>query len=148
MEKPIRYDYSAGGVAYRLVGEETPRLEIALIATKGQERWQLPKGTIERGESARQTAVREVAEETGIETECQLFLKTVNYTYYDTYHKDPPIRVHKQVDFYLLKAVGGQLNDDSYEVDGVGWYTPEDALAILTFSGERAVVEAAMEHWT
>lgn len=148
MEQPTRYDYSAGGVAYRVVAEDPLQVEIALIATRGRERWQLPKGTIERGESARQTAVREVEEETGIRTECEHFLKTVNYTYFDTYRKDPPIQVYKQVDFYLLRAVGGRLNDDSYEVDGVGWYAPNAALDVLTFEGERTVVQAAMEHWT
>ena len=148
MEQPTRHDYSAGGVAYRMGGPDSPQVQIALIATKGRRRWQLPKGTIEIGETPLAAAIREVAEETGVLTEHDGFLQSITYTYYDTYRKDPPVQVNKRVDFFLLRIVGGELNDHSYEVDGVGWFSPEEALDTLTFEGEQAVVRQAMEQWT
>ena len=148
MEQPTRHDYSAGGVAYRVTDQDPPQVQIALIATKGHRRWQLPKGTIEVGETPLAAAIREVAEETGVHTEHETFLQSITYTYYDTYRKDPPIQVHKQVDFFLLRIVGGELNDASHEVDGVGWFSPDEALDTLTFEGEQAVLRQAMEHWT
>ena len=123
----------------------TSQVQIALIATKGGVRWQLPKGTLEEAESSLQAAIREVAEEVGLLTEHERFLKTIDYWYWDTYRKEVPELVHKSVDFYLLRMVGGVLSDASHEVDAVGWFTFEEALAILTFDGEQEVVALARQ---
>ena len=153
----IRHDRSAGGVAYRRVRvsqSDTPaeamptseeRIEVALIATRGGRRWQLPKGSREADESSLQTAIREVHEEVGLLTASEGFLQTIDYWYWDTYRKEVPELVHKAVDFYLLRVVGGVLSDSSYEVDAVGWFTLERALAALTFDGEREVLEMAQK---
>ena len=138
-----RKDHSAGGVAYQRVAGSN-EIEVALIATHGGERWQLPKGTFESGETSIQTAIREVEEEVGLRTANQAFLQTIEYWYWDTYRKPEPELVHKLVDFFLLAVVGGSLSDASYEVDGVGWFAATHALELLTFSGEQAVVAAAI----
>ncbi len=57
---------SAGGVAFRRRGS---RIEVALISVGNENRWQLPKGIIDEGESAEAAALREVGEEAGLETE-------------------------------------------------------------------------------
>lgn len=139
-----RQDYSAGGVAYRRL-PETNAVQIALIATHGGQRWQLPKGSRESGETSLETATREVAEETGIESVQEAFLQTIDYWYWDTYQKEVPELVHKLVDFYLLHMVAGELTDSSYEVDAVGWFAPEEALRIMTFEGEKMVVQQALD---
>ena len=136
-----RNDYSAGGVAYRRTGND---LEIALIATRSGTRWQLPKGTCESGETPDETALREVAEEVGLLTACECFLQAIEYWYWDTYRKETPELVHKRVDFYLLRVIGGELNDNSIEVDGTAWFRPAEALDVLTYLGERDVVQTAM----
>lgn len=145
-----RRSHSAGGVAYRLLeskGDCSQAVQVALIATTRGSRWQLPKGRLEAGEDAVQAAVREVEEETGLQTVVELFLRTVYYSYTDTYQRIVPETVHKQVDFYLLRVVGGELSDLSFEVDGVLWTTPQEALERLTFAGERECVRQALEHW-
>lgn len=146
----IRHDNSAGGVAYRRVdgpgsdaGTVEGTIEVALIATRGGRRWQLPKGSREGNESALETAMREVHEEVGLYTEHEAFLKRIDYWYWDTYRKEIPELVHKSVDFYLLRATGGALSDDSYEVDAVGWFSLDHAARILTFAGEREVLRLA-----
>ncbi|MBW7883853.1 MAG: NUDIX hydrolase [Caldilineaceae bacterium] len=136
-----REDYSAGGVAYRWSASQ--ELEVALIATQNGMRWQLPKGTCEEDESAQETAVREVEEEVGLKTVCERFLESIEYWYWDTYRKHTPELVHKRVDFYLLRVVGGELSDKSVEVDSVAWFTFEQALDLLTYASERAVVVKA-----
>lgn len=139
----IRHDTSAGGVAYRRAGAQD-EVEIALIATRGGTRWQLPKGSREGAESSLDTAIREVMEEVGLETAYVAFLKTIDYWYWDTYRKRAmPELVHKSVDFYLLRTVGGVLNDACYEVDAVGWFTFAQAIQMLTFPGELEVVKLA-----
>lgn len=117
--------------------------EIALIATRGGRRWQLPKGSREPHESPLETAIREVAEEVGLRTVYETDLQTIDYWYWDTYRKDVPELVHKTVNFYLLRVVGGELSDASYEVDAVGWFSFDQAEAMLTFAGEQAVVRQA-----
>jgi 8-oxo-dGTP pyrophosphatase MutT (NUDIX family) len=139
-----RKDHSAGGVAYQRVSG-SDEIEVALIATHGGERWQLPKGTFESGETSIQTAIREVEEEVGLRTASQAFLQTIEYWYWDTYRKVVPELVHKQVDFYLLRVVGGELCGDSYEVDSVGWFTLDQAAQLLTFEGEKRVLQLARE---
>jgi 8-oxo-dGTP pyrophosphatase MutT (NUDIX family) len=138
-----RQDYSAGGVVYQRL-PPTGDVQIALIATHGGQRWQLPKGSREPGETSLETAIREVAEETGIESVQESFLRTIDYWYWDTYQKEVPELVHKLVDFYLLHMIAGELTDSSYEVDAVGWFTPAEALQIMTFEGEKAVVQQAL----
>lgn len=138
-----REDYSAGGVAYRRL-ENGSGHEVALIATRGGTRWQLPKGTCEAGERPEETAIREVEEEVGLRTVNESFLRSVEYWYWDTYHREVPELVHKRVDFYLLRVTGGELSDDCFEVDATGWFTLEQALELLTFHSEQEVLRAAV----
>jgi 8-oxo-dGTP pyrophosphatase MutT (NUDIX family) len=138
-----RHNHSAGGVAYRR--NATGDVEIALIATRHGTRWQLPKGTCEAGETAEQTAIREVQEEAGLATVVDAFLQSIDYWYWDTYRKETPELVHKLVDFYLLRVIGGELSDSSIEVDSSAWFTPRQALTLLTFHGEKSVVALAVD---
>lgn len=137
----VRHDHSAGGVPYRQVDGV---LQVALIGTRGATRWQLPKGSCEVGETSVETALREVEEEVGLLTACEGFLRRVEYWYWDTHRKEVPELVHKEVDFYLLRAVGGSLSGACYEVDAVGWYTAGAAAQLLTFAGEQEVLAEAL----
>lgn len=139
-----RSDHSAGGVMYRVTPEG--KIEIVLIATRGGTRWQLPKGTCEPGETVEQTALREVAEECGLVGVCEAHLGAIEYWYWDTHGRTVPELVHKRVDFYLMRAVGGELSDASIEVDGVNWFTLEQALEALTYPSEREMVRKAAAH--
>ena len=132
-----RHDHSAGGVAYRRTADG---VEVALIATRGGARWQLPKGACEPGETLAQTAIREVREEAGLETEVEEFLRSIEYWYWDTYQKETPELVCKRVDLFLLRVVGGELSDASFEVDSVAWFPLAAAIELLTFPAERAVM--------
>jgi 8-oxo-dGTP pyrophosphatase MutT (NUDIX family) len=138
----VRFLTSAGGVAYRrdpVSGE----WELALIATKGGTRWQLPKGSRLVHESPVETALREVEEEVGLRTAQEAFLKQVTFWYWDSFRKEVPDLVQKAVDYYLLRVEGGVLSDASCEVDGVAWFTFDQAATILTYAGDREVVQLA-----
>ena len=117
--------------------------EIALIATRGGTRWQLPKGTCEPGETVEQTALREVKEECGLAGQCEAHLGAIEYWYWDTHHRTTPELVQKRVDFYLMQAVGGELSDASIEVDSVNWFTLTQASQVLTYPSEREMVSRA-----
>ena len=144
----VRHSHSAGGVAYRIRTVDAQIVvEVALIATDREaRRWQLPKGRLYLMEEPLAAALREVEEETGLETEYETFLKTVHYEYLDTYARSVPERVYKKVDFYLLRVVGGRLSDASIEVQKVDWATTEDAFKRLAYAGEQECIELAVEH--
>ena len=143
----VRHIHSAGGVAFRVQQAETlSSVQVALIATdKECRRWQLPKGRLYPTEKPLTAALREVEEETGLETEYKSFLKTVHYQYLDTYARTVPEKVIKKVDFYLLRVVGGRLSDASVEVQKVEWASADEALTRLAYDGERDCLKLAME---
>src|SRR5512133_782040 len=90
---------SAGGVAFRRTDSE---VQVAIVSVNPSLRWQLPKGIVDPGETPEITAVREVREEAGIETELIELLETVQY-WYQRVQYGQHIRYHKFVHFYLLQ---------------------------------------------
>ena len=104
---PTLEQISAGGVAFRRIGEGEPgSLEIALILVGPQGRWQLPKGLVNAGETPETAALREVAEEAGIETALVEPIDVIEYWYYDS-RGAQKVRYHKKVHFFLLEYVAG-----------------------------------------
>ncbi len=144
----VRHIHSAGGVAFRLhQAVASKSIQFALIATDREcRRWQLPKGRLYPAEESLSAALREVEEETGLETRFESFLKTVRYEYLDTFARTVPERVYKKVDFYLLRVTGGSLSGDSVEVQKVEWASPDDALCRLAYDGERDCIKLALEY--
>ena len=63
---PIRREISAGGVIWRR-DPVSSKFQAVLVKPAGRQAWVLPKGHIESGESVSDAAVREAAEETGLE---------------------------------------------------------------------------------
>ena len=74
--------------------------------------WTLPKGHIEVGERAEQTAIREIAEETGIRGDVLAALGSIDFWFRAEHHV-----VHKTVHHYLLRFVDGQPSANDHE----GW---------------------------
>jgi 8-oxo-dGTP pyrophosphatase MutT (NUDIX family) len=132
---------SAGGVVYRARGRAT---ELALISVGEDERWQLPKGLVGRGESPEEAALREVREETGLECEIVAPLETVEYWYFSK-GSARRVRFHKRVHFYLMRYLSGDTDGHDDEVNEARWVEAGDALRMLAFKGERKAVEEALE---
>jgi ADP-ribose pyrophosphatase YjhB (NUDIX family) len=102
--------------------------------------WGLPKGHVERGETAEQTAIREVREETGIaELELRDPLATI-----DWFFRDGPDLIHKYCHFFLmetaLEATRPQLEEGITECI---WLPLDEALETLTYDNARTVLEEA-----
>jgi 8-oxo-dGTP diphosphatase len=132
---------SAGGIAFRYVGSD---LQVAIVSVKPGLRWQLPKGIVDAGETPEFTAVREVKEEAGIETELLRLIETIEY-WYQRVQYGKRIRYHKFVHFYLLRYQSGDVAEHDHEVEESRWVSFDEALEMLTFKSERGVVEKAFE---
>jgi 8-oxo-dGTP diphosphatase len=137
---PTKRQVSAGGVAVRRRGDET---DIAIISVGEKARWQLPKGIVDAGESPELTAVREVREEAGIETQLVGPIDTIEYWYVGTERDGSRVRYHKRVHFFLLEYLDGDVADHDHEVNEARWMKIGEAEAALAFKSERDVVAKA-----
>ena len=119
--------FSAGGVAFR---QTTAGVQIALCCTHSGY-WVLPKGGIEPGESAEETAVREVMEETGLRTEVVAHLGDLRYRF-----SSGGGRFSKRVDHFLLQVVGGALQHNPGEHVECRWLPLDQARRIMRYADE------------
>ncbi|MFM1779617.1 MAG: hypothetical protein RIS51_762 [Actinomycetota bacterium] len=135
-------EVSAGGLV--LAADNSAK--VAIISHKnrgGHAAWVIPKGHIEKGESAEQAAVREVFEETGIEAEIIEKIGEISYSF-----KASGKRIEKTVHHFLLKQTGGFLThegDPTGEVVGVAWFDLAELEGVLAHENERRVAQQALE---
>jgi 8-oxo-dGTP pyrophosphatase MutT (NUDIX family) len=111
--------------------------------------WALPKGQIDAGETGEQTALREVAEETGARGRSLGKLGDVKYVF--TWPPKPAEgeRIFKVVSFFLLRYEGGRLGEVPaefrHEVAEVKWLPLEEAPRLLAYGGEKDMARKALE---
>lgn len=97
-----------------------------------------PKGHIEDGETGRDTAIREVKEETGIDIEIvDDFSCSVEYS--------PKHNVMKKVTYYIAKKIGGELLPQYSEVSSTYFLDKEEVLDRLTFDNDKNVYKQVMD---
>jgi len=137
------HETSAGGLV--IDGIDKPRDEqmaalIGRVDRRGRTLWSLPKGHIEQGETAEQTAIREVAEETGIHAHVLTALGSIDY-WFVTEDR----RVHKTVHHYLMRFSGGELCDADVEVSEVAWVPVAELPRRLAYADERRLARLAHE---
>jgi mutator protein MutT len=130
---------SAGGVAIRA---DDSKIEVAIIQTATEKRWQLPKGIVDPGETPDQAALREVREEAGINCEIISKLDTIEYWFVASYDGEKK-RYHKNVHFFLMKYLNGDVADHDREVAEARWVAINEAVEMLVFASERKLVEKA-----
>ncbi len=102
--------------------------------------WTLPKGTPDPGETVEQTALREVAEETGLEVRIVEPLPSIEYDFVQD-----GTRIHKTVHYFLMEPVGGDLSRHDAEFERVRWVPFDEADGLLSFATERELVAAAAQ---
>ena len=139
----MRREFSAGGV---LVRRLNGRWVMAAIRPAGKKAgtWALPKGRIDEGERGEETALREVAEETGAHGHSLGKLGDVRYWF--NWEGE---RVFKVVSFFLVRYERGRLGDvppeHRHEVAEVKWLPLDEAPKLLAYSGERDMARKALE---
>jgi len=114
------------------------RPQVLLVHRRSPRLWALPKGTPDSGETIEETALRETREETGIEVAIERRLRSIRY-----FFVRGSTRFHKTVHFFLMRPIGGAIEDHDAEFDEVAWVDLPEAVAILNHATERSVVEEA-----
>jgi len=137
---PVVRQVSAGGVVYRRAADGA---EVAIVRVGPKGRWQLPKGIVDEGEKAEETAVREVREEAGVDARIAAPLETIEYWYVGNEREGRRVRFHKFVHLFLLEYAAGDVADHDHEVDEARWVPIAEAAAMLAFESERKAMRQA-----
>ncbi len=130
----MKREFSAGGIVFNDKGE-------VLITKHSQNhRWGFPKGLIDPGQTSKEAAVREVKEEGGVEAE--IIDKVGDSKFVYTWNNE---KIFKVVVYFLMKYLSGDPKDHDYEMEEAGWFSPEEALKILSFSNDKELLKKALE---
>ncbi|MGH9889250.1 MAG: NUDIX hydrolase [bacterium] len=129
---------SAGGVVVS-ADRDRPALVVGM-RRRGRDAvtWTLPKGTPDPGETLEETALREVAEETGLEVTILEPLRAIEYAFVQD-----GTRIRKTVHYYLMQPTGGDLARHDHEFERVRWVPFDEAGGLLSFATERELVADA-----
>ena len=122
---------AAGTVPYRTAADGS--LEIALVHRPRYDDWSLPKGHQDPGESLTRTALRETAEETGLN--CRLGGRLGHTTY-----TVPDKGGRKVVHYWAAEVVGEQPFTPTDETDELRWLSPADAAALVDYPHDAGLI--------
>lgn len=108
------------------------------------EGWVLPKGTVEAGEEHKDTAIREVFEETGAKASIMKYIGSSGYTF-----TIPDGIVEKEVHWYLMIADSyySKPQREEFFVDS-GYYKYHEAIHLVKYTNERQILEQAYREYT
>ena len=127
------YESSCGAVVFRDIRGEVRYL---LIKNKRSAHWGFPKGHIEKGETKKQTACREVLEETGIHLNIIDGFESVSkYKIKD--------KIEKQVSIFVgtTKDVNTVIQPE--EIEDYIWLTYDRAMSLLKFDNDKNILSSA-----
>lgn len=133
----IREKKAAGGI---VVDRVDGLWSLLMILQASDNAWKFPKGHIDRGESPEETAVREVAEETGVLCSIVGDIGTTGYTF--TTKKGT--QVEKIVWWYLMKPTGYADATHAHEVLELRWVPVPDVESLLTYDTDRELLTRAL----
>jgi 8-oxo-dGTP pyrophosphatase MutT (NUDIX family) len=127
---------AAGGVVLqRLAGEH----HVLVVHRPNYDDWSLPKGHVDAGESTAAAAMREVAEETGVEVRVVRELGTTEH----------PIGARrKRVHWFLMERTPNATEPAERaadaEVDEAAWWATHVAMQRLTYPADQELVRSAI----
>jgi len=131
---------TAGGVIYRR-NEKTQEVEILLIQD-AKNRWTIPKGHIEEGESSKQTAEREIREETGLqEMKVLNWLGKINFRY-----RRQQSLVLMTTEIFLVQGLGDtdKLKPEEW-MNGIQWFPSAEALDKIEYEDIGKIILLALK---
>lgn len=136
-EKGSNLIYSSGGLIFK---EDQAKILVLLVGNNDPIEWRIPKGMLEKDETVKNCAVREVLEETGYLTEVIKFIDFTNWSYY---YEDKLF--DETVFFFILKLKDLPIKESDGEFTNINWFTVEEAIKKLSYDNEREILIKAIE---
>jgi 8-oxo-dGTP pyrophosphatase MutT (NUDIX family) len=130
---------TAGGIVFR----RNPKQEIEfLLIQDHKDRWTIPKGHIEEGETAQQAAKREIGEEAGLnDTEMLGWLGKIHFRYRRI---DKLVLISQQVYLMRVKTDGNEIQKEEW-MNGIKWFSFYDALDAIEYEDIGKLMLLAMK---
>ena len=130
---------TAGGIVFR--HNKKGQVEILLIQD-AKDRWTIPKGHIEEGETAQQTARREIGEEAGLHDVDMLgWLGKIHFRYR---RMDKLVLMTTQI--YLVRARGDTNAIQKEEwMNDIKWLSTSEALDLIEYEDIGKLILLAMK---
>ncbi len=132
-------EFSAGGIVCNDKGQVLLVNNMAL-RDPNKSYWGFPKGHIDKGESSKDAAIREVKEEVGLEVEIIEKIGQSKYIFTKNGEK-----VFKVVVMFLMKAKVGELRVLEEELMDAKWFSPDEALEKLSFKQDKDLLKEALQ---
>ena len=131
---------TAGGIVFRR-NAQSKAIEILLIQD-AKDRWTIPKGHIEEGETAKETAAREIGEETGLTgIKVMSWLGKIHFQY-----RRQQSLVLMTTQIYLVHARTDSDNLKKEEwMNGIGWFDVHEALDMIEYEDIGKLILLAMK---
>ena len=145
----VQNEFTATGLVFNENGQ------ILMVKHKKQGKWLPPGGHVDENELPCKAVAREVMEETGISV--QVLSSTPMLDLSKAGKELPlPLRIifcdvegtgrHNHIDLlYLCRAVNVDIVPQEAETDGIGWFSPEEAMRLDTYEDIAKSIEAALE---
>jgi len=130
-EPKVRFEFSSGGV----VQDGAQLLMVKVENLEGRRVWTFPKGHIEKGEKARDAALREVEEETGYL--CRI-IKPFDKAQY--WFKREGQLVKKTVTWFLMEPLRKTGDPDAEEVLESRWVPMEEAETLAKYKSDKHIL--------
>jgi len=121
---------AAGGILWKKEGDQK---KLAVVHRKRYKDWSLPKGKVDKKETWKETALREVLEETGYEAKIKKYAGSISYLL-----EGKP----KVVLFWHMKIKSEKKSKMNGEVDQVRWVTVEEAESLLDYPDELILIKS------
>lgn len=124
------YEISCGAIVVRVINNS---IRYLLIKNKKSNHWGFPKGHMEKGETKKETATREVLEETGINIDIiDGFISTSEYKIAG--------RVEKNVSIFLASTKDTQTIIQKDEIEDYIWLSFDQAIETLRFENDKKIL--------
>lgn len=127
----MKKEVSCGALIYKY---ENGKRKYLLIQHVNGRHYGFPKGHVEQNEKRKETALREIKEETNLDA-------YIIGNYYKTVSYSPKVNVIKDVIYFIAKTIDGKMNKQDNEILNMQWYSLEQGLNLLNFDNDKFILK-------